>query len=385
LLTRREWLDYIRERSTLISAALQALILVLAVELLPGFLDQYQANQSAHQIVHVAVQGTTVPALVRSSLSNRRYRSATAVDARQAVLSKKAQVGLVVPPAADATIAAGGSVVVEEVLLATSTDSRTGAGAVDGALTLSSITLSRQRLQAQGLDPQLADLLGVDLLDPAHTLHGSRVARAPTVADFAMIMAAGIATTAAARIAGAKRVRAAEALLLLPIRRRTLAAGLLGGLLAVGTFQAAVFSTAIVTASYVKIGQATPAQYDAGHFTALFLLTIVLLSFMASAGLFVATWARSAGLANGLAGGVNLAATALGFGVLVARRLPGGAALSWIPMLGPDVVMRDLLAGRGDVVAVVVALASSAVAVTVLLRGVGAQLATDKAVLRAAT
>jgi ABC-type Na+ efflux pump permease subunit len=236
---------------------------------------------------------------------------------------------------------------------------------------------------ANGIDLDLSGGPQVTITELPRDDQINRLLLARQLAPIAALLCIGVVTSVASVLGSVRERRAIEPLLVLPLRRRSIALGLSLGAYPLACLQvlAAVVllvSTAALpgSANHQPLGPLL-AMYAAGVVSAL-LLALVATAFGCFAGALGTGGDDAVGLGD-LLSVVFVVAGVIAF----AAPTIDAPGLYAVPVLGQVLLMRDLVAGRFDVLAIVLAVASAVATFAVLVRWSGRLLGDQQRVLRA--
>lgn len=236
---------------------------------------------------------------------------------------------------------------------------------------------------ASGVDLDLGGRAEVTVTELPRDAEINRLQLARQLAPIAALLCIGVVTSVASVLGSARERRAIEPLLVLPLRRRSIALGVGLGAFPLACLQvvAAVVllvSTAAIPASAIHqpLGSLL-AMYVAGTAAAL-VLALVATGFGCLAG------ALGTGGDDAVSLGDLLSVAFVVAGVIAfAAPTIDATILYAVPVLGQVLLMRDLVAGHVDPVTISIAVASALVTFSVLVRWSGRLLGDQQRVLRA--
>lgn len=362
--------------ATILTGVLFAL-LVAAV----GLADSRLQDRAEDRSYRVSIGGDLDGAVqLIAQLQNPRLvlRPSTTVSAD--VTESRATLGIVFPPGADERLAAG-----QEVELEVSYR-RSQPNSVE-AFTTIGVRLQEIELQdlaaANGVDLDTSGGPAITVTELPRDAQINRLQLARQLAPIAALLCIGVVTSVAAVLGSVRERRAIEPLLVLPLRRRSLALGM-----ALGSFPLAclqVLAAVVLLVSTAAIpGNANQqplgsllAMYAGGVVAAL-LLALVATGFGCFAGALGTGGDDAVGLGD-LLSVIFVVAGVIAFAAPTIDAL----GLYAIPVLGQVLLLRDLVAGRYDAPAILLAVASATVTFAVLVRWSGRLLGDQQRVLRA--
>jgi hypothetical protein len=362
VLARPEVIDALRNRRLLIVRALTPLAFLIVVA---GITSTTEPTLEAEDRFTVAVEGDLDGA---ASTLERIEQPATlgGVDAPRLdfeptddaglAIAHDADVGLVVPDDLDRALADGDDVTVTMHTKAEDRPSRASASLLRAALF--------EELRPLG-DPLALDVAGVEYRSDDAATDDVRIALAAGLATLVLLQGGVLIGTAASRLTGRRAGGALVPQLLLPVARRDLVAARTASEVVLGLL------TAIPLVGLVTVIAAVYLLLDGDLATALLTLVLTPVAMVATAlplvtaGIAMGVRARSVQQVSALTA-VGLVIVALGARFVAGAVTEGPALLAAIPILGPPLALARTVAGDGDPVAWVVALASTAVAAVVI-------------------
>lgn len=288
--------------------------------------------------------------------------------------------GIVFPPGADVRLADGQEVDLEVSYRQSQPNS------VE-AFTTIGVRLQEIELQdlaaANGVDLDTGGGPAITVTELPRDAAINRLQLARQLAPIAALLCIGVVTSVASVLGSVRERRAIEPLLVLPLRRRSLALGMALGSFPLACLQvlAAVVllvSTAAIpsSANQQPLG-ALLAMYAGGVLAAL-VLALVATGFGCLAGALGTGGDDAVGLGD-LLSVIFVVAGVIAF----AAPTIDAPGLYAVPVLGQVLLLRDLVAGRYDPLAILLALTSAAAVFAVLVRWSGRLLGDQQRVLRA--
>ena len=353
-------------------------VLFAGLLLMVGLVSDRVQDVVEDQVLVVSVGGDLDGgARVLALLEDERLSLRPSDDPEGDVVDRRAAAAVVLPPGADALLDAG-----EPVEVAISYRS-TESGSEEAQLVL------LRRLQAA----EVAVLSGGEVpaspyvLDVAPVLRDEQVSRvrlARQVGAVAALLCLGVVTAVAGSLGGARERRTLEPLLVLPLRRSSLAAGVAAGSLPLASLQI------VAGVSLLVLTAAVPAS--ASHQPAGVVAAMVLVGAVAAlplAAVACATGVVAGSLGTGTDDAVSLgdllALPFVAVGILLFA-VPAWAppvAVYAVPGIGQALLVRDAVAGTAGVVATGLAVASALVASAALVAVAGRLVGGEGRILRA--
>ena len=383
--------DVTRQRSTWILLILLPFVNVMLIVALPGVLSQREREQRTRETFTVAVDGTpsdvsTLGALLEPAL----LRVVTSSDPAGAVKGKRAHIGIVLPegsavpgpPVPAGTVADASEVQVRLFALGTRATSRLALGRAVATLEAYRSQLTEEGVKARGLSPRVARPIAVEAVDLADTDLGGRLALsalAPLLLLFPLTSALNLAGQ---RVSGGKDQRVIEPLLLLPVSRSLILLGKAVSGYVIGLVMLPAIVVPLVLGRILPVGEAgREVVLSPSTVLAVLAIAVVVLAFFvamgACAGAASRTTAELGALAPFLTVPIMLFAISINF--LQVRTVPSLAA---IPLFGPTLAARDVVAGTADAINVVIALLTTGLCAVVLVVVSGRLLERERSVLR---
>lgn len=294
----------------------------------------------------------------------------------QAVIDRKAAVGVTVPAGTDDALAAGGDV---ELVI-----HRRASEAV--SMEASMLVLSRlHRIEQGQTDPALAG--SEPVLDIHEVADDPRINRGELAAPLAAILcllSLAATSSVAALLGTAAERRAREALLALPLRRDALCAGLAIGSFPLATLQltAAGLLIAVCTAlPFPSLSQPARSAIEIGLWV---VVGAALLGVLASAaGTLAGALGTGTDDAVSLGDLLSVPFVVVGAALFLTPELDPNPVLDVVPVLGQAVFVRDGIAGDATVLQAVVVVASTVLWFLACTALAGRKVADERRVLRA--
>jgi ABC-type Na+ efflux pump permease subunit len=372
--------DLLRRPGGWIATVLTGVLFALLVAAV-GLADARTQNRLEDRSFRVAIGGDLEGAqrtLDRLADPRLVLEPSTTVD--DDVIDARASVGIVFPPDTDGRIARGEEADLEVFFRQSQPRS------VEAFSTLG-IRLQEIELEdlaaAQGVDLDLGGRTEVVITELPRDAEINRLQLARQLAPIAALLCIGVVTSVASVLGSARERRAIEPLLVLPLRRTSIALGVGIGAFPLACLQvvAAVVllvSTAAIPASAIHQPLGTlVAMYVAGIASAL-VLALVATGFGCLAG------ALGTGGDDAVSLGDLLSVAFVVAGVLAfSAPTIDATALYAVPVLGQVLLMRDLVAGIAEPLPIAIAIASALVTFAVLVRWSGRLLGDQQRVLRA--
>lgn len=362
--------------ATILTGVLFAL-LVAAV----GLSDARVQDRAEDRSFRVSIGGDLAGATgLLQRLENPRLVLRPSDEVQSDVTESRATAGIVFPPSTDARLAAGEDIDLE-VSYRPSQPNSVEAFTTLG-VRLQEIELS-DLASVNGVALDLSGGPSITVTELPRDQELARIHLARQLAPIAALLCIGVITSVASVLGSVRERRGMEPLLVLPLRRRSIALGI-----ALGAFPLACLQ---VVAAVILLVSTAAIPSSANHQS---LATLVAM-FMAgiAAALLLALVATGVGCLAGALGTGSDDAVGLGdllsvvFVVagVVAFAAPAidAAALYAVPVLGQVLLMRDLVAGQIDPLAVALGVTSAAVTFVVLIRWSGRLIGDQQRVLRA--
>lgn len=372
--------DLLRRPGGWIATVLTGVLFALLVAAV-GLADARTQNRLEDRSFRVAIGGDLDGAqhtLERLADPRLVFEPSTTVD--DDVIDSRASVGVVFPAATDDRIERGEEVDLEVFFRQSQPRS------VEAFSTLG-IRLQEIELEdlaaAQGVDLDLGGRTEVTITELPRDAEINRLQLARQLAPIAALLCIGVVTSVASVLGSARERRAIEPLLVLPLRRTSIALGVAVGAFPLACLQvvAAVVllvSTAAIPGSAIHQPLDTlVAMYVAGIASAL-VLALVATGFGCLAG------ALGTGGDDAVSLGDLLSVAFVVAGVLAfSAPTVDATALYAVPVLGQVLLMRDLVAGTYDPLPIAIAIVSAVVTFAILVRSSGRLLGDQQRVLRA--
>lgn len=294
------------------------------------------------------------------------------------VTEQRASAGLVLPEGVDGAVAAGEPV---ELFLSY----RSG-----NAVSFEALTTMLAVVQQVEVDVLTA---GVEVPPPTLTvsvdslLRDERVGRiqlARQVGAVAALLCLGVVTAVAGVLGAAREHRALEPMLVLPLRRRSVAAGVALGTLPVASLQVLagvvllVLTAAVPSSTYHQPPAVLGAMVVGGALASL-LLTVVACAVGAVAGALGTGTDDAVSLGDLLA----LPFVVVGIALFAGGGMEASAGLCLVPGLGQALLVREAVAGTADPAEVAAAATSAVLTALALVALAGRFLGDERRLLRA--
>ena len=386
LIFGRELLDYRRQRKVWRRLFLQPFVVILLLAV-PVLIFRTMERREQRQEFSVAVQGDVdaVPGL-RAALERPPLDVAEVDDSQHAVVSRGRDAGLVVPTDAARTVAAGGTVELQVLMLPVDTSSRFGGEALIARLAELRGRTAGGALERIGLPGAVASPFAFETVDLSTTSgEGTRFGLAQALPPLLVIQLFGLMAAAEERLAGAKDRRVLEPLLLLPMRRLDILLGIGAATMSAGVFAAALLFVPLVIGLSVALAAVTGEVAGPVEVATALLLGIALFSAVFTAiGLYAGARAQSGGEGSVFVTVAQLTVFALVSLTPFLADVAAEGPILLVPVLGPMLLVRDGVAGGFEVGPTVLALAGSVAVSLALLRRAVHLLDAEGSVLRSA-
>lgn len=373
--------DIRRSRALLRFLLLQPLLLLAVATILALLGDSPLPNRPVRDVT-VAVEGRPADTAVFVEAFRRRGLDVKPTeDAAAEVVGRQALVGLVVPAAAAGESAAGEPARIEVTHFAQSPRSVAAAAQVEVVVAAVRDELVAARLAAAAVPASVVARTDVALDDVATTTRrGRRTSVAAAAPGFVLLALFGVFSYAESRVTGTRVTRTLEPMLLLPIARADMAAGISLCAAVVGLATSGLLLLPLLGGVLVVGGSRSGVAVTTAVVVAVVLLVVAALSLLGTTLGALARTARSGRfLVTAVQGGL------VGFGVIVMfapQRVLDVVAV--LPLGGPLVLVRQVLDGGVRPNAVVGAVVHVA-ALVLLARAAGAALDKDHHVVREST
>lgn len=344
---RIDLLDLGRVRSTWLALLLFPLINVTLIVVLPGLLTEREQSRQQTAVFEIAVEGAAVDVrAVTDALRDRNLRVRRDDDAKRAVLERRADAGVLVPTGAAAALGGDATVELRAVVIGTRDESRQAFGRLVSALEQARTRIALERIEAHGLAAAVVAPIEPRSIDLADTARGGRLDLATVLPLILLLPLSGAIGMSGQRISGSKDARVLEPLLLLPVRRATLLAGKAVAGFVLSSVTVPAVAIPLVLGRLVPIGGtgqrvAVPLGTTLGVVGIAFLLVALLVSVGVCAGAASRTSAELGSILPFVSFPVILLALAM----QIFGDLQSAPALLALPLLGPVLVARDLVAG----------------------------------------
>jgi ABC-type Na+ efflux pump permease subunit len=372
--------DLLRRPGGWVATVLTGVLFALLVAAI-GLVDARTQDRLEDRSFKVAIGGDVEGAAdLLARIADPRLVLEPSGDVAGDVIEARAAVGVAFPPDADARLARGEEVEVE-VSFRQSQPVSVEAFSTLG-VRLQAIEL-QDLAQARGVDLDVGGRTEVTVTELPRDAEINRLQLARQLAPIAALLCIGVVTSVASVLGSARERRAIEPLLVLPLRRRTIALGVASGAFPLACLQVVAAVVLLVSTAAIP-GSALHqpldsllAMYVAGVGSAL-LLALVATGFGCLAG------ALGTGGDDAVSLGDLLSVAFVVAGVIAfAAPTVDALGLYAVPVLGQVLLMRDLVAGRYELVPVLLAIASAALTFAVLVRWSGRLLSDQQRVLRA--
>jgi ABC-type Na+ efflux pump permease subunit len=375
LLVRRELVDFRRQRRVWRRLFLQPILIASFVAIPALFVNQAQNREQASTF-DVAVEGDVgaVPGL-DEALSRRPLRWRASADPGRAVVERTAEVGLVIAagprlrvlelPTDDASRFATVALMarLEEVRRRVAVDAVTAAGAPADVLTPYRVTSRDLAVTSPG---------------------GTRFGLAQALPVLLVLQLFGLMTTAQDRLGGAKDQRVLESLLVLPLRRVEVLAGVGLAVVVLGLAVASLLLvplTALLTLAVAALERTVAGPVEVAM--SMVLGALLLAGFFASVGLYAGARAHSGGEGNAFVTVAQIGIFALVAIAPLLAEVPARGPLLAVPVVGPMTLVREGIASGLDLRSVLITLAGAAAVIRLLVGRARHHLESEASLLRA--
>ena len=386
LILARELLDYRRQRKVWRRLFLQPFVVILLLAV-PVLTFRTIEEREKRQDYSVAVEGDVdaVPGL-RAALDRDPLDLTEVEDSQRAVVSRSRDTGLVVPPDAARTVAAGRPVRLRVLTLPVDTSSRFGGEAVVASLVELRGRTASTALERIGLPGAVASPFAFTTVDVSTTSgEGTRFGLAQALPPLLVIQLFGLMAAAEERLAGAKDRRVLEPLLLLPMRRLHILLGIGAATMSAGVFAAALLFVPLVIGLSLALAAVTGEVAGPAEVALALVLGIALFSAVFTAvGLYAGARAQSGGEGSVFVTVAQLTVFALVSLTPFLTDVAAEGPLLLVPVLGPMLLVRDGVAGGFDAGPTLLALAGSGAVAAALVRRAVHLLDAESSVLRSA-
>jgi ABC-type Na+ efflux pump permease subunit len=379
--------DLARQRATWVSLLIFPVVNIVLIVLLPGFLGkQEQLHQrTAHYTVATEAAPADVAAL-RSLLAPARLRVVASPDASKAVRTKHAHAGLVVPTGAGLTslgTAQDDPVTLRAIALSTRGASRAAVGRLVATIEAYRSSVTATGVAARGLPPRVARPITVRPVDLADTARGSRLSLAALLPVLLLFPLMGTIGLAAQRVSGGKDQRVLEPLLLLPVPRSVVLAGKAVSGYAISAVTVPAIALPLFMGRFIAIGDAgRRVALPPSTVLAVVVIAFVLLAFLVALGACLGAAARTSAEMGSLLPFLTFPIIVLALTINYLD-LHTQALLAMVPVLGPTLVARDVVAGTAHAADAVVAVVATLLCAAALVAVSGPMLERERSVLRA--
>ncbi|MEA3075241.1 MAG: sodium transport system permease protein [Actinomycetota bacterium] len=380
LVARRDLLDLRRQRGVWVTLLLLPFVNVTFLLLLPGFLTHREQASLERTTYRVAVQGATTDDIAVAGLAlspdRGRFLLLPTPDARRAVLTKQADVGLRVEQA-------DGQLKGEVFVLSTRTRSRAAFGAATSAIEAFGIEVATQRLAANGLPPAAARPLAIEPVDLTTSGRGQRLALSTILPLVVLLPLTGAVGIAAQRISGSKDQRVFEPLLVLPFTRREVLLGKAVSGLALGSITLPAVAGPLLLGRVVPISRAgTSISLPLAETVGVVAVAVVLLVLLVSLGVMVGSAARTSAELGSVLQMATLPIFLLGLFLQFRTGIVSRPAVLVLPFFGLLLIVRDIAVGALTFSHALIAGAATAVWATLLLVAGSRFVESERSVLR---
>jgi ABC-type Na+ efflux pump permease subunit len=386
LVLARELLDYRRQRKVWRRLFLQPFLIVLLLGV-PVLFFRAADEREKKQEFSVAVEGdaSAVPGL-QAALNRRPLSSHASTDAERDVVSRVRDVAVVVPPDAAAAVAAGLPVPLQLLALPVDASSRFGGEAVQARLAELRTSVASRALATEGLPAEVAAPFAFEVVDLNQaTGEGTRLGLAQALPALLAIQLFGLMASAEERLAGAKDRRVLEPLLVLPFRRLDILLGIGGATMSAGFIAAALLFVPMVVGLTLAVAAVSSTVAGPAEVAGALLFGVLLFGIVFTAiGLFAGARAHTGG-----EGSVFVTVAQVGVFALVSATpfltdVAAKGPILLVPILGPMLLVRDVVASGFSVEPTMTALLGAAAVTMLLVRAAVRQLDTEGSVLRSA-
>ncbi|MEZ5142980.1 MAG: ABC transporter permease subunit [Acidimicrobiales bacterium] len=379
-LARQEALDGFRGRRALLVRAITPLLLFAVV--LVAVLATRGPDPVRRDPYVLAVQGDRNGARATlDDLDDGRLRFVTTDDAALAA-ARDADLGVVLPDRLDDRIAAGEAPELVVYRAATRGSSRAALAVLRAGL--ADRQLTRLQDAAATVDPAHArGLFPIELTDVQRTEQGTRTLGGGLVPAVLVLQAAMLVNGTATRLLGRRSRGLLQAQLVLPLRRDQLARAKGWAELAVGMVAGSPVLLAVLAFTAVTAAGQRGAPAAIAETTVVAASAVVLGLPMVALGLLIGTVARTQEQVT-LATAAALVLAAVVAAVVALGTVAPPAAIAVVPVAGLAGSLRNLLAGEGGLLPVLVAAVTTLLLAALLARLAGRQFDAERLVLRGA-
>lgn len=374
-----------RERRVFRRLFVQPFIFIAVISAPVLLIRQAEARERT-SVFTVAVEGDVdaVPGLA-AALDRAPFRLERSDDASRRLAAEAVPIGIVVPDDASQRVAAGDAVRLRVLVFSTQDVSERAGPALGRRIAELRRSESERRLREAGAPETLAAPLRIELADLATTSpEGLRFGLAQALPALLLVQLFGLIQVSEDRLAGAKDKRTLEALLVLPLRRRELLAGVGGAAAVVGALSALIVFiplSVVSSTAIASIGRSLAGPLD-------LVVTLVcgaagVAAVMTSLGLFIGARATS-----GTEGSTVLTIVQVAiFGLIAASpffaEVDAAGPVLAVPVIGPLLYMREGVAAGPNAPATAVMLAGQLAVAAMLLRLAERSLGEERSVVRA--
>lgn len=362
--------------ATILTGVLFAL-LVAAVGLSDARVQDRAEDRSFRVSIGGDIAGATT---LLGRLENPRLVFRPSDEVQADVTESRATAGIVFPADTDARLEAGEDIDLEVSYRPSQPNS------VEAFTTLGVRLQEIELSELASVNGVALDLSGGPAITVTELPRDAPIARihlARQLAPIAALLCIGVITSVASVLGSVRERRGIEPLLVLPLRRRSIALGIALGAFPLACLQvvAAVIllvSTAAIPSSASHQSLATlAAMYVAGVVAALLLALVA-----TGVGCLAGALGTGSDDAVGLGDLLSVVFVVAGVVAFAAPAIDA-AALYAVPVLGQVLLMRDLVAGQIDALGLVLGVASAGVTFVVLVRWSGRLIGDQQRVLRA--
>jgi sodium transport system permease protein len=360
---RKELLDTIRDRRTLLVMIVMPLLLMPA--LMIG-MNKLTASSLRAQSRVVVQGGGNAPQLIALLRSDKTLTLVSGTDATALVKDQKADVGLVIGPDFTRRLAAAQPAPLTVVSDESQASSALGAQRVQALIGTYEKTIADQRLHQRGIDPQVLDVVAIRTHNVASQQAMTGVVLSLILPMFLVIYAMmGGMYTAIDVAAGEKERNTLEALLLTPASKLEVTAGKLLAVtttafgtvvIAVGALAFSLQQWPLSTAS--EVSTVSTANLLGGTLVIMLLLSALLAVAFSALELALSIFARSFKEAQNYITPLYLVALVPVVALTALPTLRPPLGLFLVPAVNAVLVVKEALVGRVDALHVVLSAAS---------------------------
>jgi ABC-type Na+ efflux pump permease subunit len=292
------------------------------------------------------------------TLEASRFEIEVRDDSVEAVREGEAAIGLRLPPGLDAALDGHVPTTVEVTQRSEHNLSQEATGWLI-------VTLAQEYGSAV---PALTGAVTIDEIDIADDPAANRDQFARTYAGLLAFLALGVITSVAGILGGTRDRRGADALLVLPLRRRSLAAGIAAGASPLGIVQVSIGALGLLLVALLPFPTlGLPADVLLGAVPLTVLAAVLLTATAASLGVVAGALGGGSSDSMGVGDLLAMPLAAIGVTLLIVPDLGGTTALYAAPALGPLLLVRDAVLGDAPPGAAVLACAGTAAACWLLI------------------